>query len=842
MTIRLPIPAIALLVLFATAAETQQVKPSRPTVTLLENPMDPFGYPRPPHGAKGVPVRTSLYFEMGVEQPKPNDRISTPTLSVTLQAAGRKPVQVLSPGGRFERGFNGTIKEFLSDKGKPTVGVYIEPVEAMEPLTTYTVRVAADSLQKAARESGPTKDHWSFTTATKAEKQRLAFDLDLTARSVHWQGAFFSGLCNVAFCNIPNGLEPSYAMMARDRQKYPKAWAMQRDLWLTGFEDGDPNTDPWSFQLPCIVRELETRRIAAITTVTDGFLLKVEDFLGHEQYGIPTGRALSEDYRKGYEILIADGNNHVRATVVKVDDKASTVLVGRFEMPAGGFKINDPSKKISLAKVPGVFPVGGCYLRRFAPLGTPRYYWGRLDAAWDIVVKRYGVRPIVNFCDAPGDISAMGKNWSPPKDFVQLHEVIRTMTNHIIDRYGAEASLTFFWSIFNEPDLRGIFWLGTSEELYQYYDYATDAILRAFEDHGLDSSKVFIGGLELAAPFPNLSGLEEFLRHGSPNGATAVSLNAAYADKRLDGKRSRRVESLCRVHGGKGSPVDFISVHIYRSSAMASMLTLAKTKALSIDPEYYAKLWACSHETCPAWAPPYADVSSTDVYFGNGYYPSWCADYMWRQLSQGAKDARYAMGNTVLTYFPWPSIFGFGKTCGATQMVQVDDSGDGKSDREATIPMPIYPFLNLLGSLGDDYWVLPERIANGHTVAGFASRGTGGELRVLLYAHDPADLQGRAGQEFEIELSVAGLSGSASRVEQYRFDRNHHSYYELAKKIQARSKETVLSADELRKLEEQVALKAETTRTIWPGEGGKLRVSAALAGNGATFLVIQSEK
>ena len=33
--------------------------------------------------------------------------------------------------------------------------------------------------------------------------------------------------------------------------------------------------------------------------------------------------------------------------------------------------------------MPGLFPPGGCYLRKFNPVGTPCFYWGRLDKEWD---------------------------------------------------------------------------------------------------------------------------------------------------------------------------------------------------------------------------------------------------------------------------------------------------------------------------------------------------------------------------------------------------------------------------------------------------------------------------
>ena len=101
-----------------------------------------------------------------------------------------------------------------------------------------------------------------------------------------------------------------------------------------------------------------------------------------------------------------------------------------------------------------------------------------------------------------------------------------------------------------------------------------------------------------------------------------MPLNAAVADRRLDGKRSRRVEALCRAHGGKGSPCDFISIHSYnRSEMMAAKLIRAKEMALEIDPDYYARLWVNSHESCPDWMPP-PDEAAADSYLGNGYFPS----------------------------------------------------------------------------------------------------------------------------------------------------------------------------------------------------------------------------
>src|SRR5207248_1033577 len=155
--------------------------------------------------------------------------------------------------------------------------------------------------------------------------------------------------------------------------------------------------------------------------------------------------------------LIADGVNHARAKVIAADDKERSVLVSRINSPAGGWKIAyaGPLPKKENPDAPGLFPPGGCYLRKFRPCGTPAYYWGRLDREWDLSVKRFHRRVLPNFADAPGDLSINGRDWTTAKDYVELHEVTRAVTGHILERYG-EAALTFPWSVFNEPDL-GLF-------------------------------------------------------------------------------------------------------------------------------------------------------------------------------------------------------------------------------------------------------------------------------------------------------------------------------------------------------------------------------------------------
>src|SRR5581483_7645214 len=131
------------------------------------------------------------------------------------------------------------------------------------------------------------------------------------------------------------------------------------------------------------------RHITAIDNEPQGTVLHVEDFFGHEQYGIPTNRPLSEDYHTGDEILINDGSHDARAKVLAADDEKRTVLVTRVEPPKEGWKLSyaGPLPKKENPNAPGLFPPSGCYLLKFKPHGTPGYYWKRLDHEWDLQVK-----------------------------------------------------------------------------------------------------------------------------------------------------------------------------------------------------------------------------------------------------------------------------------------------------------------------------------------------------------------------------------------------------------------------------------------------------------------------
>lgn len=760
------------------AAQPKQAKPG-PAVKLLSRPHDPYGSPRPAPGQEHVPLLTTFYVELGASEGSTADAVLPESVTIELEPNGQQALTILGPNRQCATGYQARFIPGEKRQKGATLVVYLDSSHKLLPLTRYTVRVAARSREGGvlAADAGT----WHFTTEAAPQPHTLSFDLGLKSPTVRWRGGFFTGFCSPGFCTSAANRLPTYRLMEEVRRDAPRAWSLQRDFWMTGMEHQPALL---SGNLPNIVRERQTRRITAMDKHAEGVLLRVEDFFGHQQYGIPSNRLLSEDYHPGDEVLIADGVHDARAKVIRTDDGKRTVLVTAFANPADGWKIaysGVPSTKEN-RDAPGIFPPGGCYLIKFRPSGTPVYYWGRLDREWDIAHRQFRRRLMPNFADAPGDLALDGRNWTTAKDYAQLHEVTRAITTHIIQRYGADA-LDFPWSVFNEPDLAALFWRSDWNELQKFYDYTVDGILRAFEDQGYDSRRVRVGGLELGGIFGIHLRLREFLAHCSPTAQApgALDANAAFADPRLAGKRSKRVEELCKANGGRGSPCDFISVHAYnRSQLMADKLIRAKEMALEIDPAYYAALWVNSHESCPNWSPP-PDPAYSDSYLGNGYFPTWCADVARRQVQRAAADPRYGYGESILTFWPWPSR-GFEGANDCVRAVAVDDNGDGAADRTVTLPMPILHFLALVARMGPDYWVLPERTVGGHVVSGFASQ-VENRLYVLLYSHHALDTESRSEAQFEVALNLADLKLRKVRVEEYRFDKDHNSYFHLARQL-----------------------------------------------------------
>src|SRR5262245_32857870 len=137
MLVRIGSVSLACLLL-AAGARADEVK-------LLLRHHDPYGAPRPAIGQKHVPLHTTIYFELGMSDPASKDAVLPESVTIELEPEGGKPIAVLRKDRKFADGFRG---QFLSGKGgtaRSRLAIYIDPEQALQPNTTYTIRVTARS-------------------------------------------------------------------------------------------------------------------------------------------------------------------------------------------------------------------------------------------------------------------------------------------------------------------------------------------------------------------------------------------------------------------------------------------------------------------------------------------------------------------------------------------------------------------------------------------------------------------------------------------------------------------------------------------------------------------------
>ncbi len=177
--------------------------------------------------------------------------------------------------------------------------------------------------------------------------------------------------------------------------------------------------------------------------------------------------------------------------------------------------------------------------------GRAVYDWTITDRIFDTYLQA-GAKPFVEIGFMPKALSSRpepynttwvpgAKNefysggWSyPPNDYAKWGELVHQWVLHAVAKYGAREVASWYWEIWNEPDIS--YWHGTPEEYDKLYDYAADGLKRA-----LPAARV--GGPATTGPASTKAAafLRQFLEH------CATGKNFAT--------------------GAVGAPLDFITFH-----------------------------------------------------------------------------------------------------------------------------------------------------------------------------------------------------------------------------------------------------------------------------------------
>jgi xylan 1,4-beta-xylosidase len=127
--------------------------------------------------------------------------------------------------------------------------------------------------------------------------------------------------------------------------------------------------------------------------------------------------------------------------------------------------------------------------------GRPVYDWKILDGIFD-AYKAAGVKPMVELGFMPKDLGAKlpvkpdqpyqmhfpgdvlgGASNNPPKDYAKWQGLVQAVVAHLVQRYGRDEVLTWYFEVWNEPDIA--YWHGTPEEYYRLYDSSVAGVRAA---------------------------------------------------------------------------------------------------------------------------------------------------------------------------------------------------------------------------------------------------------------------------------------------------------------------------------------------------------------------------
>ena len=401
----------------------------------------------------------------------------------------------------------------------------------------------------------------------------------------------------------------------------------------------------------------------------------------------------------------------------------------------------------------------------------------------------------------------------PPEDEQAWADYIRAFVRFLVHRYGAEEVRTWYFEVWNEPDLPGAFFNGSRDEYFRMYEVTARAIKA-------EDSRIPVGG-------PSTSGskwVSSFLRFcrendvpvdfvtthqyaGDPLGGvedqgdplsdregTAVfdfqafisslgyKLNNARSDSMLDGLRA--------VMGDQSEEQDIPNDGFFRNSA------IVRRQAGSM-PLYYTE-WN-ENSGFSAFTNDTRKVAAYDVKAALDV-----ADHM-----DGS--SIWCFSDIFEEFHPFPEEFhgGFG---------MLSQSG---------IPKPVYHAMKMLADAGDERLVLGENATWGEI--GIAAFRQSGDMQVLLFRQKMKNLD-LPGEKAVVKIE---LSRAPKQVLLRRVDESHGNPLRLWEEM---GRPRDLNRQEVEELKRQSAVTDES----WPFafENGILTLEAELGVNDVYYFQV----
>ena len=368
---------------------------------------------------------------------------------------------------------------------------------------------------------------------------------------------------------------------------------------------------------------------------------------------------------------------------------------------------------------------------------------------------------------------------------------------HSVERYGKEEVLTWYWELWNEPDIA--YWKGTPEEYNKLYDFTSDAIKRMLPGAKVGGPATTGPASEKAAAF-----LKQFLEH------CASGKNAAT--------------------GAAGAPLDFISYHAKgRPTVVEGHVQMGISKNMSdvsrgmeivtSFPQFKNLpiiLSECDPEGCAACS---ARVYPQNTYRNGTLYPTYTAVALSNIFKLADKHRANIEGLQTWAFEfedqPWFDGFRSLATNGVNKPVlnvfrmaglmrgdrlQVNSSGGVELETILKTGVRVKPDINAMATRADR------------------------EIAVMVWNYHDDDLPA---PDSPVRLTLSGVPSNAGRalIRHYRIDQERSNSYTLWKKLSSPQNPT---PEQYARLEAAGQLALLTSPEYTPCKDGKIELNFAL--------------
>ncbi|WP_440967453.1 GH39 family glycosyl hydrolase [Massilia sp. GER05] len=430
--------------------------------------------------------------------------------------------------------------------------------------------------------------------------------------------------------------------------------------------------------------------------------------------------------------------------------------------------------------------------------GKPVYDWTIIDGIFDTYIER-GMKPLAQIGFMPEALSqrpqpyrhhwkpgppypALFTGWAtPPNDYAKWSELVYQWVKHSVARYGQKEVESWYWEVWNEPDLSYLVAADSKREYFKMYDYAADAVKRA-----LPTAR--IGG-------PHTAGagrfMDDFLEHclHETNYATGktgtpldfVAFHAKGAPKVVDGIVRMGMDAHFR--------------HLDEGFALVEKYPELKNIPVIIgesDPEGCA---ACGMQTNPE-----------NAYRNGTLYASYTAASIAREYDLAARRGVNLIGavNWSFEFEDQPWFAGFR-----------DLATNG-------VNKPVLNVFRMLGKMrGERVAVTGDRAYDAARIQAAGVRGARTDIdalaakdahsvSVLVWNYHDDDIID-AGSP--VELHIAGIPARQVQMRHYRIDQEHSNSYAAWKRMGSPAHPTAAQVAELRKASELAQMEAATVAT-----------------------------